>query len=224
MLDARHPGPEIIDDPDLPAEDFAAAMRDLAKVNFWLRGHAPTLAWLKHETKDLNEFSLLDVGAGQGDLLRSIEHWAAKAGKRAHLYGIDLAEGGALASGRAGTGATYIVGDVFAHRPQRPYDFIVSALFTHHLTDEQIVRFLCWMDESAARGWHINDLHRHPLALAGYSALAAVMRWHPIVRQDGRLSVRRAFTRADWERLATDAGVNARISWHPLFRWGVAKA
>ncbi|EMD84005.1 methyltransferase domain-containing protein [Pacificimonas flava] len=221
MLRTRDERQELIDDPALPDEDFAAAMADLARVNFWLRGHAPTLSFLRRHAPR-GGFSLLDVGAGQGDLLRSIERWTDRRGIPARLTGIDLAAGGALAAGRAGTRAAYLTGDVFAHEPATPYDFIVSALFTHHLPDADIVRFLRWMDGHAVRGWHINDLHRHPLALWGYAALSSAMRWHPIVRHDGRLSVRRAFTRADWRRLLREAGVTARITWHPLFRWGVS--
>ncbi|MEM8825967.1 MAG: methyltransferase domain-containing protein [Pseudomonadota bacterium] len=213
--------PEIIDDPALPETEFAAAIDDLAKVNWWLRGHDPTLAFLNCHARTLPSFSLLDVGAGQGDLLRSIERWAARRGIDARLTGIDLAAGGALASGRAGTAACYVTGDVFEHEAR--YDFIVSALFTHHLSDDAIVRFLRWMDAQAIRGWHINDLHRHPLALGGYAALSTVMRWHPIVRHDGRLSVRRAFTRHDWLTLLDRAGIPAEVRWHPLFRWGVTR-
>ncbi len=210
---------ELIDDPALPEADFAAAIDDLAKVNFWLRGHAPTLSFLQRNASDLKRFTLLDVGAGQGDTLRAIERWAGKRGIDARLTGIDLAAGGALASGRAGTGATYVVGDVFDHEAR--YDFIVSSLFTHHLSDADIVRFLKWMQAHAKRGWHINDLHRHPLAHMSYTQLARVMRWHPIVQHDGRMSVRRAFAREDWKRLLSEADMDADIRWHPLFRWGV---
>ena len=222
LLRRRSEQAEIIDDPALPEGEFAAALDDLSRVNFWLRGHAPTLAFLRERTKGLARFTLLDVGAGQGDLLRAIERWARRSGIEARLTGIDLASGGALASGRAGTDAAYIVGDVFDHRPAKPYDFIVSSLFTHHLADAEIVRFIRWMQAHAQLGWHINDLHRHPLALAGYSALSAVMRWHPIVRHDGRISVRRAFARRDLQTYLDAAGVTGRIEWHPLFRWSVA--
>ena len=221
MLDTRDPRAELIDDPAMPEADFAAAIDDLAKVNFWLRGHAPTLAFLNRHAAHLPGFRLLDVGAGQGDLLRTIERWAVRRGIAADLYGIDLAAGGALASGRAGTAATYFVGDVFTHVPERPYDFIVSALFTHHLSNDDILRFLRWMQRHARCAWHINDLHRHPLALGGFAALSALMRWHPIVQHDGKLSVRRAFTRGDWQDLLARAGITAEIRWHPLFRWGV---
>jgi hypothetical protein len=80
------------------------------------------------------------------------------------------------------------------------------------------------MDAAAQRGWFINDLHRHRLAWLGFRVLAGVLRWHPIVRHDGALSVRRAFVRADWTRLLAAAGVEgAQVRWHVPFRWGVGR-
>jgi len=216
---ARSPETELIDDPALPEADFAAAIDDLAKVNFWLLGHAPTLSFLDKHAARLKSFTLLDVGAGQGDTLRAISRWAKARGIEAKLSGIDLATGGAVASGRAGTDANWITGDVFAH--QGRYDFIVSSLFTHHLPDDAIIRFMRWMHGHASRAWHINDLHRSRLALTGYTLLAKAMRWHPIVQHDGKISVRRAFVRTDWDHLLSEAGLEADIRWHPLFRWGV---
>jgi hypothetical protein len=92
------------------------------------------------------------------------------------------------------------------------------------MRDDELVDFLRWMDHTATRGWFINDLHRHRLAWLGYRALAVLARWHPIVQHDGALSVRRAFTRADWDRLLTAAGLTqppVSVRWHLPFRWGV---
>jgi hypothetical protein len=90
------------------------------------------------------------------------------------------------------------------------------------MDDAELVGFIRWMQGAALRGWLINDLHRHPIAWAGFRALAALLRWHPIVAHDGALSVRRAFTRADWARLLDQAGVRARVRWHVPFRHTVA--
>ena len=212
---------ELIDDPALDPAVFAAAMADLARVNRLLLANRPTFAFLKRAVGERTSFSLLDVGAGHGDYLRAIAGWAARRGIAARLTGIDLSPA-ATASARAATpaalGIRYVTGDVFAYRPDDPPDIIVSALFTHHLPDPLVERFLAWMEATARIGWHVNDLHRHRLAWAGFSALGALMRWHPIVRHDGAISVRRAFTRRDWQARLAAAGVAADIHWRPMFR------
>jgi SAM-dependent methyltransferase len=217
---------ELIDDPALPAADYAAAMADLARVNRLLLASRPTFAFLKRATEGRRVFSLLDVGSGHGDYLRAIAGWARRRGLEARLTGIDLSPA-ATAAARAATagdlGIDFVTGDVFDYRPAEPPDLIVSALFTHHLPDALVERFLAWMERTARTGWHVNDLHRHPLAWAGFKALGAVMRWHPIVRHDGAVSVRRAFTRADWQARLTAAGVEAEIRWRPMFRYCVER-
>jgi hypothetical protein len=92
------------------------------------------------------------------------------------------------------------------------------------MADAELVGFIKWMQATATRGWFINDLHRHWVAWAGFRALATLLRWHPVVRHDGALSVRRAFVRADWTRLLAVAGVHdALVRWHLPFRWGVGQ-
>ena len=70
---------------------------------------------------------------------------------------------------------------------------------------------------------HIADLHRHWFAYWGFGLLATCARWHPIVRDDGMISVARSFTRAEWEQLLARAGVQADIRWWLGFRWSVSK-
>lgn len=218
---------ERIDDPSLPAADYAAAMADLEKANRALFATYPTFAFLRVATRGMRAFRLLDAGSGHGDYLRAIARWARARGIAATLTGVDLSPA-ATAAARAATpadlGITYITGDIFDHEPDPPPDFIVSSLFTHHLPDAAVERFIAWMETHAARGWHINDLHRHPLAWAGFRALSAVMRWHPIVRHDGAISVLRGFTAAELRARIAGAGVApdaAKVRWHPLFRFGV---
>ncbi|MGI4811573.1 MAG: hypothetical protein ACRYF2_26155, partial [Janthinobacterium lividum] len=112
--------------------------------------------------------------------------------------------------------------DVFDEAPGS-VDVIVSSLFTHHLSDAEVVRFLQWMERTARVGWFVNDLHRHPLAYHGFKALSGVARWHPMVRHDGPVSVSRAFTRRDWTRLLDQAGLQARVRWHLPFRYCVGR-
>ena len=219
--------PEILDREDVDSATLAAVLRDLAAVNTLTRARAPTLQFLRHVARRAPDLRLrvLDVGYGDGDMLRRIARWGRRAGVGLDLSGIDLNPGSAPAA-RARTpdwmAIDYRTGDVF-DQPTGAHDVIVSSLFTHHLTDRQIVQFLQWMERSAARGWFVNDLHRNILARDGFSVLAAVARFHPIVQADGRLSVERSFRRADWVRLLAQAGVPARITWHVPFRYCVAR-
>ena len=113
-----------------------------------------------------------------------------------------------------------------AFAPDKPFDFIVSSQFTHHLTDDEIVRFIRWMDANARRGWFIADLRRHPFPFYGFPLLARLANWHRFVRHDGQISIGRSFVPADWHRLLGRAEVPATevvVQAHVPFRLTVAR-
>jgi SAM-dependent methyltransferase len=223
---------ELMEAPDASAADLAACLDDLAAANTVTRARPPTLAWLARATRALapgQGFSLLDVGYGQGDMLRAICAWASKAGLQPRLTGVDLIPASAAAAAAATDPLLpieYVVGDVFDYAPDHPVDYIVSSLVAHHMTDEQLVRFIQLMERTAGKGWFVNDLHRHRLAFYGFKALAALARWRRFVRHDGPISVARAFRRTDWERLLAEAGLPpgaAVIEWRFPFRLCVGR-
>ena len=205
---------ELMDGDGVTPAEFAACLHDLAAVNTVTLARRPTLRWLADALAALppgSDFTLLDVGYGEGDMLRAIHRWATARGFRPRLIGVDLNPRSAPAA-RAATdpalGIEYRTGDVFAFDPAEPVDFVVSSLVTHHLDDRQVGRFLMWMEATAARGWFVNDLRRSPVAFYGFAALAAVMRWHRFVRHDGPVSVARSFVPDEWERALATAGID----------------
>ena len=83
---------EHIDLGDYTAEEYEGCMEELRKVNRWL-GDASALrrSVLKEIGRDgAREFTLLDVGAGTGELLREAARWARARGVRARLVGLEL--------------------------------------------------------------------------------------------------------------------------------------
>lgn len=213
-----------MDGADVPVETMRGCLRDLARVNTLTLARGPTLDWLAR-TVD-RPFTLIDVGAGEGDMLRAIARWAKTRRLPARLIGYDL-DARCAAAARAATdptlGIAFNVGD--ATTADLVPDVIISALVTHHMADEEIVTFLRWMEATARWGWFINDLHRNWFAYHGFSVLAAVMGWHPFVRHDGPLSIARAFRKADWQRLLEEAGITqANVIWRFPFRLTVERA
>jgi 2-polyprenyl-3-methyl-5-hydroxy-6-metoxy-1,4-benzoquinol methylase len=201
---------EWMDGEDVTTADFADLIHDLAIVNTVTLARRPTLNWLARAARDLDHFTLLDVGSGEGDMLRAVYAWAVKAGKTCNLIGIDInprSEAAAVAATDPALPIAYVTGDVFDYRPSTPPDFIVSAICTHHMPDALIARLLAWMDRAAVRGWYNSDLRRHWFAYYGFGLLARVARWHPTVVHDGQVSVARSFTRADWEALIAASGI-----------------
>ena len=219
-----------MDGPEVSSDDYRRCLADLAAVNRVTLTHGPTLRWLDRVTAgwpSAAPLSILDVGCGQGDLLRAIHRWAQRRGRTVTLTGLDLNPASATAARDAtpsGMAIAWRTGDVFAYAPSPRPDLIVSSQFAHHLGDDQVVELLRWLDRYAARGWFIADLQRHWFAYYGFRWLARLAGWHRIVRLDGTLSIARSFRRAEWRELLGRAGVEGEIRWHVPFRICVARA
>lgn len=213
MLAHRSLADELMDDPALDLATYSAVLNDLAKVNTVTMARRPTLGFLGRALGPAKRFRLLDIGFGDGDMLRTIARWAEKRGFMAELVGIDLnprSETVARSSTPATMPIDWRTGD-YADLAHEPWDFIVSSLVAHHMSHTQLIAFLRFMEAHATRGWFINDLHRHGFAYWGFPLLARLMFWHPIVRHDGQLSVARSYRPSEWPPLLDEAGVsNAR--------------
>jgi trans-aconitate methyltransferase len=192
-------------------EEFRECLKDLAQVNRLTFAYRPTLTWLRSVlVKSSAPVHIVDVGCGGGDVLRQIERWAASDGFEVTLTGIDLNPYAARAAAEQTTAHSkieWVTGDAFSYQPAVPIDVVISSLFTHHLPDGEIVRFLAWMERVATRGWFINDLHREQMPYHGFQLLARIMRWHRFVQHDGPVSIRRAFRVEDWQRYLAQAGI-----------------
>ncbi|MET1111097.1 MAG: methyltransferase domain-containing protein [Allosphingosinicella sp.] len=210
-LKTRTRDEEQMDDPSLDPKVYDEVLKGLGRVNAWTFAARPTLSFLGRATRGRDGFSLLDVGSGEGGMLRTVAAWARKRGLAARLTGVDLnpkSEGVARALTPEGAPIVYRTGD---YRDLGRFDVVISSLVAHHMNDAQLLDFLRWMESNSDRGWFVNDLHRHAFAYHGFPLLAALLRVHSIVRQDGRLSIARAFRPGDWRSILAEAGVTDRV-------------
>jgi len=223
---------EWMDEEGVGLDEFRACLTDLATVNTLTLTRLPTIGWLGRLTRGMprgTRLTILDVGSGHGDMLRRIHGWCRARGFEPDLIGLDL-NPWSTATARDATSPElrieYRTGDVFAFEPDRGIDAVVSAQFTHHLSDEQIVAFISWMERVARLGWFVSDLHRHPVPYHLFRGLAYVARWHRFVRHDGPVSIARSFRREDWIRYLREAGVDpdeVDVVWHVPFRLTVGR-
>ena len=205
-------------------EEMRACLRDLEKLNRWFFGYRPVLHWL--DSLSLAEargpLRILDVGCGYGDLLRRIDRWATERGIHVQLTGCDLNPDAVAIAEEAtpkGSRVRWVAADVFSLDGQGPVDVIVSSLFTHHLSNGEIVRFVRWMEDHAGIGWFINDLSRAAVPYWLLKAFTNIAGLHRFVQHDGPVSIRRAFVAEEWRRVCSEAGLHvtdaAIDAWKP---------
>ncbi len=206
--------PELMDEPT-SRENLRACLRDLARVNRWTLAYRPLLAWLgcvvpAHSSRPMH---IVDVGCGYGDSLRRIERWARARKSAVELTGIDHSADTVAIAAEAtprGSRIQWVASDVFAYEPDRPIHIVASSLFTHHLREADLIRFLKWMEDHASVGWFVNDLSRAETPYRLFRAFSKLMRFHPFVQHDGPVSIARAFVPGDWRRMCAAAGLGER--------------
>jgi SAM-dependent methyltransferase len=202
---------ELMDEP-CSREEMRACLKDLSKLNRWFLGYRPILHWLDSlqlENHDAT-VNIVDAGCGYGDTLRRIETWAQARRVRVKLTGCDLNPDAVAIAAEASPRSSrieWIAEDIFRYQSSEPIDIAMSSLFTHHLEEKDIVRFLKWMEENARIGWFINDLSRAAIPYHLLNAFSKLAGLHPFVQHDGPVSIARAFVAEDWRRMCAAAGL-----------------
>ncbi len=204
---------ERMDEP-CSREELRACLRHLALVNRLSMGDRPQLNWLNTFVPPpvTQPIHILDAGCGYGDGLRRIERWAHARGIAMELTGLDINPDTVAIATEASPPASairWIAADVFEYTPRQPVHLVVSSLFTHHLSEADVVRFIQWMERHAQLGWFINDLSRAAIPYHLLQVFSKLARLHPFVQHDGPVSIARSFVPQDWQRMCAASSLNA---------------
>jgi ubiquinone/menaquinone biosynthesis C-methylase UbiE len=204
---------EHIDTGNYTPEEYESCISELQFVNRWMGdAHALKQTLLKDvEQTPARAFSVLDVGAGSGELLRVAATWARETGRSFKGAGLELNERSAQAISEQSKGfpeITSVRGDALK-LPFRSseFDYVMCSLFTHHFVDEQVVHILREMDRVARRRIFVIDLHRDPVPYFFYTTLGKLVLKNRLLRHDGALSILRSFKADEMVRLGEAAGL-----------------
>lgn len=202
---------EHIDKGDYTAEEYEGCIIELKRVNQWL-GDARALrrSLLAHLANTRQQtFSVLDVGAGSGELLRVIAAWARSRNRRARLVGLELNDRSARAIREESADEIVAVRGDALKLPfgDHSFDYCICSLFTHHFHDDEIVRILRELGRVARQKIFVIDLHRHPIAYFFYTTAGKLILRNRLLREDGALSILRSFKPRELITLAQTAGL-----------------
>lgn len=204
---------ERIDTGDYTPEEYDQFLREISFVNRFAGDNRTLRKTLLPEIQreNLQTFSVLDVGAGSGELLRTIAKFARKQNRNADLCGLELNARSAAAileESKKFANIRAVRGDAlnlpFA---DNAFDYAICSLFTHHFTDENIVRILNEMARVSRRKFFVIDLHRHQIAYFFYTTVGKIFIHSSLVREDGALSILRAFKPSELEKLGQTANL-----------------
>jgi SAM-dependent methyltransferase len=211
----RHRSNELehLDKGDYTPEEYEGCLVELRRINDWLGDTRALRQTLLAEIEQLNlhDFSVLDVGAGSGELLRSAAEWARESRRRGRFVGLELNARSARAI--AGESQEFpeikaVEGDGFQLPfADHTFDYVICSLITHHFRDNAVVSFLRELSRVACRSIFVIDLLRNPLPYYLYITIGRLFLHNRLIREDGALSILRSFRPVELESLAVQAGL-----------------
>ena len=221
LTPARRRGIEILDDPGVDAAVRTRSIGDVTRSNKWLGGLRAAVVELRRILPQLGaDATLLDVGTGLADIPRHGVTTAAAGGTRLGTICVDVSWPLLSVAREGGHPSQMVCADARALPfRDRSVDVAMCSQFLHHFDDDEAAHVVRELDRVARRAVIIADLRRSWIAAAGFWLVSFPMRFHPVTRHDGVVSVMRGFTAPELRRIVRAAtGATATVSRHPGFR------
>ncbi len=197
----------------------------LAIINRRLGGDRVTTSGVEALLKDIpkaREITFIDLGCGDGAMLRVLADVGRSAGRSFNLIGLDANEYTIAHARKCSMDypeLSFQKMDVFSSGMNGlGYDIALATLFMHHFKNEEIEEILRLISSKARIGVVINDLHRSRVAYFLFKIYGSFIRNH-MIRHDGAISILRAFKRVDVKHISTKLGLNSEIRWKWAFRY-----
>lgn len=226
-FEERERRPELMDDWTQGGPELREAFAHLRRLNRVFGAAAPTYYGVKrlwHSAGCPKELSILDIGAGSGDVNQKLLRWASEEGVRLQVTLVDMTEEAVKEASlyywnEARVQVTQA--DLYELEPESA-DIVTGTQFLHHFTGKELERAVAHMLRVSRIGVVVNDIHRHWLAWSAVWLAARLLSRNRYIRHDGPLSVAKGFRSEDWKKLRQLSGLEQlHYSWRPLFRYAV---
>nr|WP_314835701.1 methyltransferase domain-containing protein [uncultured Flavobacterium sp.] len=219
--------PEIMDDFSMEGDVLRDALDKIAKINQLLGGNQLTLRGIQDLMTTITtpkELTIIDVGCGNGDMLRTIADFGLKNDLEFKLIGIDanaFTINHARKLSKYYPNITYLCKDVFDEPFSKlKYDIVLCTLTLHHFKEDEIMKLMTLFYANSTIGIVINDLHRSAVAYRLFQALCWVFRLNEMSREDGLTSILRGFKKEELIRFSENLHFsNYKIQWKWAFRY-----
>ena len=212
-------GVELLDDPRADPALVRRALADIARTNRLFGGTHAVIATLERHFRAAPQrpWTLLDVGTGQGDIPLAAAQAARRHGIDLRLVGVERIPAAARVAREQGLAAVLADGGSLPFAP-KSVDVVIASQVLHHFPRDAAARWISAFDRIARRAVVLADLHRSPLAMAGWWLASFPLGLHRVTRHDGVVSLQRGYTRAEFAALCEAGGVRATVRYRPIAR------
>jgi 2-polyprenyl-3-methyl-5-hydroxy-6-metoxy-1,4-benzoquinol methylase len=218
---------EIMDDFLLEGDELREALDKIAKINQLLGGNKLTLEGLKEilpKTDKNKLITIVDIGCGNGDMLRKIADFGIQNNHNFKLIGIDA---NAYTVNHARNlssnydNISFLCEDIFSMIEEKMNcDIIVCTLTLHHFKELEIITILKVFKKCAKLGIIINDLQRNAVAYRLFQLLCVTFALNRMSREDGLTSILRGFKKEELVTFSDKLNFKKySIQWKWAFRY-----
>ena len=225
LTPTRRRGVEKLDVPGVPARVVKRSLADVARANSLFGGTRAVLAELGvvFAAPHGREMTLLDVGTGAADIPLAARRAAFRNGVNLTVIGADSSIPLAVHAARR-VNCSLAANALALPFADRSVDIVVCSQLLHHFTEREIASVLRELHRVARVRVIVSDLRRSWLAAAGIWLASFPLRFHPISRHDGVLSVLRGFTAAELSAhvvraIGSAPTVRRRVGWRITASW-----
>jgi 2-polyprenyl-3-methyl-5-hydroxy-6-metoxy-1,4-benzoquinol methylase len=217
---------EDMDDLSMKGDLLQKTLDQLVLINKRLGGNKATIdglhTLLEAQPKDV-AISIIDLGCGSGDILRAVADYGRKNSFTFNLTGIDANAYTVNYARKLSMNypeISYIEMDVQAAAfSEIPFDMVITTLFLHHFTDQEIERLLIPIVKKVRIGVVINDLHRSKTAYFLFKVISLFIK-NPMVKKDGAISILRGFKKNELLNISKKLNNTvSSIQWKWAFRY-----
>ena len=208
-----------MDERSVSSSALVENFRDISRINSYFGGVAVIRRLLervlveraKEDPGRRAPLRLLDIATGAADIPLAISRWALQRGIEIEIVATDYSEE-ILAIARSTVANVPAITLELADARSLPYgngsfDIVTCSLALHHFSDEEAIKVLGEMRRVAGMAFIVNDLRRSLFGYLAARAYGLLFTRSPLTRNDGPLSVLRAFTPAELARLVESADI-----------------
>lgn len=213
LIPPRSQQQELLDAEDIPEHDLQGNLDDLRWLNGvmgsrWLIVKALTLLW--HHAGRPNQWRVLDVGTGAGDIPQVVIQWGQLRNLKMTVIALDNHPGTlryAASALRYCPQVTFVrANGLSLPCKEQAFDVVLCSTMLHHLQQREAIALLRTMATAARYGVIVNDLIRSHLHYYGARFLLPLLTRNRLTRHDGPLSVLRAYRPGEIRAMAKAAG------------------
>jgi 2-polyprenyl-3-methyl-5-hydroxy-6-metoxy-1,4-benzoquinol methylase len=201
--------PELMDRPQPVSAELESDLRNLRQLNRYFGSYALVRRFLRRWVARGQDFRVVDLATGSGDIPRLIADHARAVGATTSIDAVDQQASTIEIAQKLSADYPEIdfhQADVFEWGDTGRYDMVLCSLALHHFTEDDAVRLLRHCRELTRHYVLVSDLRRGLLATIGVYLLTAILFRNPMTRHDGRVSAARAFSFRELNALAQKAG------------------